>query len=121
MRAIRGGGNRSTELLFAQICRHQKLVGWRRHAYLPGRPDFILKKQQLGQDLHEALEWRFDLHKARSSLAFFDLRTIPAIRRPIPAAVSGVRFITNLESCSEQKLRDLQGLDAEARQILPAR
>lgn len=41
MRAIRGKGNRTTELAFARILRQRRLSGWRRHLrQLPGRPDF---------------------------------------------------------------------------------
>lgn len=44
MVAIRGRGNRSTELVLATAMRRDGLHGWRRHADLPGRPDFVFKK-----------------------------------------------------------------------------
>lgn len=40
MRAIRGRGNKSTELAMAALLRRSRLTGWRRHLDLPGRPDF---------------------------------------------------------------------------------
>lgn len=41
MKAIRGRGNRTTELALARVLRRERLPGWRRHrADLPGRPDF---------------------------------------------------------------------------------
>lgn len=43
MSAIRGRGNRSTELLMASILRRHRVTGWRRHAELPGRPDFVFR------------------------------------------------------------------------------
>jgi DNA mismatch endonuclease (patch repair protein) len=47
MRSIKSRGNRSTELLLAATFRQIGLVGWRRHARLPGRPDFIFRKQRV--------------------------------------------------------------------------
>lgn len=51
----------------------------------------------LGDTLLPALDWRFDLALATSSLSFFDMRAIPAIRPPVTTGVSGVRFVSNLE------------------------
>jgi DNA mismatch endonuclease (patch repair protein) len=45
MSAIRGKGNKSTELRLVNLLRKSDLVGWRRHPdYLTGRPDFVFKK-----------------------------------------------------------------------------
>lgn len=40
MAAIRGKGNRTTELRLAAALRFFRFRGWRRHLPLPGRPDF---------------------------------------------------------------------------------
>lgn len=47
MKAIRGKGNRTTELALATELRRARLSGWRRHAPLPGKPDFIWPRQRL--------------------------------------------------------------------------
>lgn len=45
----------------------------------------------------------FDLVKARQSLEFYDLNTIPAIRGELQVGVTGVRFKSNLDLCSPIK------------------
>ncbi len=52
----------------------------------------------LGAGLAEALGFSFDYDLARNELAFYDLETIPAIRRPLNAFLSQVRFTSNLGS-----------------------
>lgn len=47
MAAIRSKGNKSTELKLASILRAAGITGWRRHQRLPGRPDFIFRRQRL--------------------------------------------------------------------------
>ena len=49
----------------------------------------------LGETFLRAMEWRFDLALARSSLMFYDATVVPAVRPPLPAGVSGVRFISD--------------------------
>ena len=41
MRAIRGTGNRSTELRLARVLRRARISGWRRHQRILGTPDFL--------------------------------------------------------------------------------
>lgn len=41
MAAIRGRGNRTTEVRLASLLRRHRITGWRRHYALPGRPDFV--------------------------------------------------------------------------------
>lgn len=41
MSAIRGKGNQTTEVRLARLLRMAGIRGWRRHAALPGRPDFV--------------------------------------------------------------------------------
>lgn len=47
MAAIRGRGNRTTEVLFAEILRSTGMTGWRRHYQLPGTPDFVFAKERV--------------------------------------------------------------------------
>jgi DNA mismatch endonuclease (patch repair protein) len=47
MTAIRSRGNKDTELKLVRILRKNRIVGWRRHQDLPGRPDFTFRRQRL--------------------------------------------------------------------------
>jgi DNA mismatch endonuclease (patch repair protein) len=44
MGRIRGRRNASTEMRLARMLRAAGVTGWRRHAPLPGRPDFIFRR-----------------------------------------------------------------------------
>lgn len=63
----------------------------------------------LGSSLPEALSFAFDMELARSELAFFDLREIPAIRS-LPPSVSQVRFASDLSTTSKLDIGDFSGL-----------
>lgn len=43
MAAIRGAGNKATELRLIQVFRMHGITGWRRGSRLPGRPDFVFR------------------------------------------------------------------------------
>jgi hypothetical protein len=73
----------------------------------------------LGRDLPAALNWSFDLELARSSLAWFDLRSVPAIRGSLPTGVSGVRFASDLVGITPISAKALRLVDATARRMLP--
>jgi len=47
MAAIRSRGNKETELRLAAILRTHGITGWRRHQPLPGRPDFIFRRERV--------------------------------------------------------------------------
>ena len=47
MSAIRGRGNKTTEEVVARLLRQSKHSGWRRHAPLPGRPDFAFRQERV--------------------------------------------------------------------------
>ena len=47
MGAVRSHGNRSTELLVIAIFRRHGIKGWRRHQPLPGKPDFVFRRERL--------------------------------------------------------------------------
>src|SRR5439155_3796255 len=40
-------GNRSTEMRMLMLLRQHRLTGWRRHARLPGRPDFVFLREMV--------------------------------------------------------------------------
>lgn len=47
MSLIRGKGNMRTEQALAGLLRKVRIVGWRRHLPLPGKPDFAFPKQKI--------------------------------------------------------------------------
>ncbi|NDB96481.1 MAG: very short patch repair endonuclease, partial [Verrucomicrobia bacterium] len=47
MSRIRGKGNEKTELRLFRLMRAEGIRGWRRHAPIPGRPDFSFRKQKV--------------------------------------------------------------------------
>ncbi|MHB8653431.1 MAG: very short patch repair endonuclease [Terriglobia bacterium] len=47
MSRIRGRGNKETELALMRLFRRQSVTGWRRHAPVFGKPDFIFSKLKL--------------------------------------------------------------------------
>jgi DNA mismatch endonuclease, patch repair protein len=47
MRSIAGRGNKTTEAALATQLRRNALSGWRRHLPLPGRPDFVWRKEKV--------------------------------------------------------------------------
>ena len=47
MASIRSKGNVTTERAFLLLLREAKIRGWRRHADLPGKPDFIFPSQRV--------------------------------------------------------------------------
>jgi hypothetical protein len=82
---------------------------------LTGNSDAVLHLHEvvadtLGRVLPQALSERFDEALAESSIRFFDLKSIPAIRGSLPAFVSEVRFKSNLTT---QVPLDLVTLDLD--------
>lgn len=47
MAAVRSRGNKATELTLAKLFRAHGLKGWRRHAAIPGRPDFVFSREKV--------------------------------------------------------------------------
>ena len=47
MSAVKGSGNKSTELLFAKLLRAKKIKGWRRNQKIYGKPDFVFPKKKI--------------------------------------------------------------------------
>jgi DNA mismatch endonuclease (patch repair protein) len=47
MGAVRGRGNKNTEVRLATLLRAHRVTGWRRHLPLPGRPDFAFRRERV--------------------------------------------------------------------------
>lgn len=47
MASIRSKGNATTEIAFVRLLRAAKISGWRRHADLPGKPDFVFPASRI--------------------------------------------------------------------------
>lgn len=86
--------------------------------------DLILKLRTvvadtLGRDMQSALGWSFDLARATSSARVYDVNMIPAIKPPLPAGVSGVRFLVDLSSCRQLGRARINALATPERALLP--
>lgn len=55
----------------------------------------------LGRDMQSAPGLSVDLARATSSVRVCDMSTILAIGPPIPAGVTGVQFLVDVESCQQ--------------------
>jgi DNA mismatch endonuclease (patch repair protein) len=44
---VRSRGNKATELILVELFRAAGLKGWRRHAAILGRPDFVFAKERV--------------------------------------------------------------------------
>jgi DNA mismatch endonuclease (patch repair protein) len=47
MSRIRSSGNSTTEMRLIAIMRRHAITGWRRNSRLPGRPDFVFRKDRV--------------------------------------------------------------------------
>lgn len=47
MQAIRSKRNKTTEERLIKLFQENKIIGWRRHLRLPGKPDFTFRKEKL--------------------------------------------------------------------------
>jgi len=63
----------------------------------------------LGDTLLTAMDWHFDLALAGSSLAWFDMRAVPAIRSPVPAP--SIRLFRVLPSILGRRNPTIRGVD----------
>ena len=86
--------------------------------------DLVLKLHEvvastLGASLTEALPVAFDERLASSSLRFYDLREVPAIRGELQAGVSDVHFRSDLSALTPSTVRSLVEQDATFMDLLP--
>lgn len=73
----------------------------------------------LGASLKDSLSKRFDMRLAESSLQFFGLEEVPAIRGPLPAGVSDVHFRSDLSALTPIPISALIDTDPAFWDILP--
>lgn len=87
-------------------------------------PDAVLKLHEvvagtLGGSLSEALAMAFDGKLADSSLKFYSLREVPAIRGALPAGVSDVHFRSDVSGLPTVSIQCLIEQDESFRDLLP--
>ena len=74
----------------------------------------------LGSNLNDGLSRRFDMRLAESSLRFFSLEDVPAIRGPLPGGVSDVHFRSDLSALSPVSIEVLIDRDPTFWDLLPS-
>lgn len=74
----------------------------------------------LGANLSDALPRRFDMHLAESSLRFFNMDDVPAIRGTLPAGVSDVHFRSDLSALLPVSMEELINRNPTFEDILPS-
>jgi hypothetical protein len=93
-------------------------------ARIATKPDLIFKLHEvvaatLGASLSDALSVRFDIKLADSSLRYFSLHDIPAIRGPLPAGVTDVHFRSDLSAAASISAQRLIDMDPVFWDLLP--
>jgi len=73
----------------------------------------------LGASLNDALTITFDTKLADSSLSFFSLLDVPAIRTPLPAGISDVHFRSDLSALQALSVQSLIDRDPVFWDLLP--
>ena len=56
--------------------------------------------ETLGNGLPTALNTRFDVQLARSSLLLYEAAAVPAVRPTLPVGISGLRFTSDFSGCA---------------------
>lgn len=69
--------------------------------------------------MQSALGWSFDVARATASARLYDVATIPAVRPPLQAGVSGVRFTVDLAGCRQLSRARIGALAPPERALLP--
>jgi Putative PD-(D/E)XK family member, (DUF4420) len=93
-------------------------------AVVSGRSELVIKLYEtvaatLGTNLRESMKVRFDDKLAASSLRFFDLRLVPAIRSALPSGVSDLNFRSDLSNSPEMSVVALIDRDPAIEDFLP--
>ena len=94
-------------------------------ARVSAHADLVLKLHEtvaatLGASLNDGLSRRFDMRLAESSLRFFSLEDVPAIRGPLPVGVSDVHFRSNLSALPPVSIEALIDRDPVFWDLLPS-
>lgn len=93
-------------------------------ARVSAHADLVLKLHEtitatVGASLKDSLSRRFDMRLAESSLQFFSLEDVPAIRGPLPASVSDVHFRSDLSALAPLSIEILIDKDPVFWDLLP--
>lgn len=78
-----------------------------------------LTAEILGSTLMHSLNACFDIQLARSSLQFYNVDNVPAIRSRVPAGVSSIRFSSDLSLCPPIAQAEMASLNEEMKDMLP--
>ena len=73
----------------------------------------------LGTNLNEAMALAFDVKLADSSLRFFNLADVPAIRGPLPTGVRDVHFRSDMSALDDMSTQTMVDHDPVLRDLLP--
>lgn len=76
MSRIRSSGNRDTELVLVALMRAHGITGWRRGQKLPGRPDFVFRRERVCVFVDGCFWHGCPLHfrRPKSRRAFWDAK-----------------------------------------------
>lgn len=91
---------------------------------ISGSDDLVLKLHEiiastLGTELTHSLRVTFDPRLSESSLQWFDLRDIPAVRGTLPTRVSNVHFTVDLSGLTPLRKEALIDRDPQFWQLMP--
>ena len=91
---------------------------------LGGDPELLLKLQEtlsegLGDNAAFAFSLRFDTNLAKSSLQFYELDSIPAVRGNLPTEVSRVRFKSDLSNVPILDKQTIKTRNVTLEELLP--
>ena len=93
-------------------------------ARISGSEDLVLKLHEvvastLGSEFTHSLRETFDPRLSESSLQWFDLREIPAVRGSLPTRVSNVHFVVDLSGLTPLKEETLVDKDPRFWELIP--
>lgn len=93
---------------------------------ISAEPDLVYRMYQTvartaGSAVSDALDTEFDIELALSTIEFFNLRSIPAIRDALPPHVSSVHFTSDLDAGSPLSCDELTTMDARLAKMLARR
>ena len=92
---------------------------------LDGDSELLLKLHEtlaegLGENVTSALSLRYDAILAKSSLQLYELESVPAVRVPLPAEVSRVRFKSDLSNVPKSNKSTIRTRNVALAELLPA-
>jgi DNA mismatch endonuclease Vsr len=98
MAAIKSTGNKDTELKLIAIFRANGIAGWRRNQKLPGKPDFVFRRERLAVFVDgcfwHGCRWHCRMPKSRIG---FDVPHGQALNRRLKKHSDSISAVQNLE------------------------